>query len=134
MESRFLGLLLPEPTVERAAAAARLPHTTAYRLLKRPDFKAAYREAKRENVAQALARLQAVGGKAVDALVEVMEDGAAPSSARVAAARTALELALRASELEDMTERLAAIEERLASVGEAAAAKNGNGRVGAWSH
>ena len=50
--------------------------------------------------------------KAVDTLLEVMGNGVV-ESAKVSAAKTILELAIRAVEIEDLEERLEALEERM---------------------
>ena len=64
----------------------------------------------RHAVTQATARLQHVAVRAVDTLDTVMDDAKATASSRVSAARTALDLAYRAVELEDVEERVTALE------------------------
>jgi hypothetical protein len=65
---------------------------------------------------RAIARLQEAATGAVDCLCEVQSKGES-ESARVSAARTILEQALRAAELGDVLERLAAIEQTIKSQG-----------------
>lgn len=74
------------------------------------EFRDAYREAKREVVMAAIARLQGAATEAVDALRAVMNDVENPASARVSAARAVLEIAVRAVEMEDLTARVEEIE------------------------
>jgi len=114
----FLACLLTEPTVTAAAAKAGVPERTAYRMLEEPDFRARYRQARRDALARATGRLQQTAGEAVETLREVMGSGDTPAPARVSAARAVLEGAFRASELEDLGERLELLEARLQSAEE----------------
>jgi len=54
--------------------------------------------------------LQHAASDAVRTLVDLMNDGTASDSATVSAARTVLEEARRAAELEDLIERVTALE------------------------
>ena len=102
--------LVTEPTIADAAKKAGISHATLHRWLQIKDFKDAYREAKREAVSAAIARLQRTATEAVDALRDVMNDAESPASARVSAARSILEIAIKAVELEDFERRLEALE------------------------
>jgi len=102
--------LLTHRTVEDAARACNKRTRTLYRWLREPEFKAAYSEARRTAFSQSLARLQQASSAAVSTLLKVMVDGAAPASARVRAAATVLDHTAKATELEDLEERLAAVE------------------------
>jgi hypothetical protein len=55
--------------------------------------------------------LQQASSAAVEGLKEIIEDKRAPSSSRVIAARTVLEIGLKAVEVEDLEARIAAIEQ-----------------------
>ncbi|MBN2359674.1 MAG: hypothetical protein JXR83_09480 [Deltaproteobacteria bacterium] len=109
-EQQLLAALLEQPTIQKAAKVARVPERTCYRWLAAAPFKAAYAEARRQAMQQATARLQHAAGQAVETLEEIMGDSDAPSTARVSAARATLEIAYRAVEIEDLTERIAALE------------------------
>ncbi len=103
--------LLEYPTVAEAARAVEVSETTLYRWMNETEFKEVYRTARREVVRQAVARLQRACRMAVDTLQDVMECGDSPASARVTAARTVLEMAFKAVELEDIDERVTALEQ-----------------------
>ena len=83
---------------------------TAWRWLKDATFQAAYREARRAVVQQAITQVQHATGEAVETLRAVMQDSEAPASAKVSAAKTILETAVKAVELEDLEARIAALE------------------------
>jgi hypothetical protein len=102
--------LLSQRNVEEAARAAGVPPRTLYRWLKEPEFKAAYREARRDGLAQAGARLHQMSAAAVSTLGKIMVDPKAPAASRVRAAHSVLEHAAKAIEIEDLEARLAALE------------------------
>jgi hypothetical protein len=56
-----------------------------------------------------MAQVQQASFAAVKTLKEIMEDLTAPASARVTAARTVLEMGLRATEVDDFGSRLSAL-------------------------
>jgi hypothetical protein len=60
-----------------------------------------------------LAALQGASAKAVKTLRDVMDDKEAPAPAKVSAAKTVLDLALKAREQFEFSERLRLIEEQL---------------------
>jgi hypothetical protein len=110
-----IAALLSASTLVEAAKAAGIGDRTLWRWLQDPHFQTAYRQARRDAVGQAIARLQQVASTAVDTLESVMKSSAARDSARVAAARAVLELGVRAIELEDLEARLTALEQHLAT-------------------
>jgi DNA-binding MurR/RpiR family transcriptional regulator len=103
--------LLSKGSIEEAAKAAGIGVATLWRWLQRPDFKEEYQKARRDAVAQAIGRLQQSCSKAVKTLEVVMDDGDAPASARVAAAKAVLDTALKAIEIDDIQQRLEALEQ-----------------------
>lgn len=72
--------------------------------------------ARREVVSQAVGQLQAACSVAVVALTDISQDVNCPASARVSAARTVLEMALKGVELEDLAVRVEELEQRVAKV------------------
>jgi hypothetical protein len=110
----FVTALLSHASVDDAAEAAGISHSTAWRWIRQPDVLARLREARRDAMNRAIARLQEAASGAVDCLCQVQRDGES-ESARVSAARTILEQALRAVELGDVLERLDAIERTVKS-------------------
>ncbi len=111
-QERAISALLAHSTVESAASAGGVSERSIYRWLRDEQFRAAFDEARRQALQDALRRLQAVAGEAVDALREIIEDKDVRPAERVSAARVALDFAMRGSELLDVQERLAALEVR----------------------
>ena len=83
---------------------------TLHRWLKDATFQAAYREARRQVVQQAIVQIQQATGEAVETLRKVMQAADAPASAKVSAAKTILDTAVKAIELEDLEQRIVALE------------------------
>ena len=106
--------LLTEPTIAAAASKAGVGERSLYRWLDRDDFAAAYREARRKALGQAIARLQQLSSGAVAVLASIAGNAALPTGARVAAASKILDTAIKAVELEDLEARIAALEQQYA--------------------
>jgi molybdenum-dependent DNA-binding transcriptional regulator ModE len=111
-QDELIAALLTAGSIEEAAQHVGLGYRTVHRWLREDgDFQDAYRQARRQVVAQAQAQLQRATGKAVATLVAVMEDAETPAAAKVTAARTILEQAIRAIELDDLEARIQALEQ-----------------------
>ena len=121
-QDHLLHALLTEPGVDEAAKKAGVSSRTAYRYLADEDFQARYAEARRQAVKQAIASLQGAMSEAVQALRGILEDGEASPNAKVAAARTLLDLGLRATETEDLAGRVGALEKEIQKFNAACAA------------
>jgi hypothetical protein len=93
-QEALVAALLTEPTHGAAAAKAGISEATLYRWLRLPDFRAAYRRARRELVEAAVGRIQAATGQAVDTLLAVAKNGAKDGD-RVRAAVALLDHAFR---------------------------------------
>jgi hypothetical protein len=120
--------LLSYPTMKEAAVAVGVCETTLWRWLQNTDFRTAYIQRRRETVSLAIARLQQGTGDAVRVLSEIMLDRGAAISARVGAARTVIEYAIKAVEFEDLAMRVADLERSIQEQKELASPKLSNQR------
>ncbi|HEY6345584.1 MAG TPA: transposase family protein [Bryobacteraceae bacterium] len=109
-QEQFIAALLSHPTVEAAAKAVGIGDTTAWRWRNDPAFAGRYREATREAMRHAAAILQGAAREAVDTLRAILSKGES-EAARVSAARTILEMAFKAADVEDIQQRLDALEQ-----------------------
>jgi len=109
-QDKALGALLTSPSLEHAAKSAGVTTVTLWRYLQDDAFKAAYQAARRIAVNHAVTRLQQACSGAVGVLCNVAGDKTAPAGARVTAARTILESAFKAIEIEDLSQRIDALE------------------------
>lgn len=105
--------LLTAPSIEEAAKTVGVGATTIYRWMKLPQFQEELKEARRQAVSLAIGKLQRSTSAAVKVLQDVAENDEAPASARVSAAKTILEMALKAVELDDIINRLEEIEKAM---------------------
>ena len=109
-QDQLVVALLENPTLEKAAAALGISGVTLWRWMQKPEFQAAYREARRKAFSQALGRLQHASSAAVATLLKVMIDPASPASTRVRAADSVLGHAAKAIEIEDIEARVSELE------------------------
>jgi hypothetical protein len=109
-QEQFIAALLSNSTVEAAAKVVGIGNVTAWKWRKDPAFVKQYREATREAMHQAAALLQGAAREAVETLRAILSK-AESEAARVSAARTILDMALKAADLEDVQQRLDALEQ-----------------------
>ena len=110
---QVIGALLATATVRDAAKVAGCSETTIYRLMQDPAFAENYKQVRQQFVNNALEGIQHLIGIASKTLLEIMEDQDAPTSSRVAACRTVLDMGLRTVETQAFSERIADIERTL---------------------
>lgn len=109
-EAQALAALVSNGTVRKAAAASGIPERTLWRLLERQDFSEKLEQEKERLITTASDNLKAKLNAATTALADVMENEATPPQARIAAAKTILEYALRYVETTDILHRLDQLE------------------------
>ena len=114
-QEEAIAALLSQRNIEEAARAAGVGTRTLIRWLKLPEFRVAYREARRAAFSQSIARLQQASSAAATTLLKIMLDMNAPASTRVRAADSVLDHAKQAIEIEDIEVRVAALEATTAS-------------------
>lgn len=105
-----IAALLTQRSIEDAARASGIGEKTLRRWLQTPTFSTAYRNARRQAVGQATARLQQATSAAVSVLLTIMLDGNAPTSSRIRAAQAVIDTSFRAVELDDIEARVAELE------------------------
>ena len=110
IQERAIVALLSHSTIKSAAKAIGIDDATLWRWLQDKEFHTAYMSFRRESVRQSIARLQQASSEAVSTLRTIMKDKKAPASARVVAAKSIIEYAMKAVELEDLAERVAQLE------------------------
>jgi hypothetical protein len=110
-QEQSITALLVQGSLQAAAEVSGIHEKTLRRWL-RDDaaFQRAYREARRQVVQHAIVQVQQATGEAVETLRKVMQAVDAPASAKVSAAKTILETAVKAVELEDLEARIVALE------------------------
>ena len=105
--------MLQQPNLEKAAASVGISVSTAYRIRKTSEFQAEYLAARREEVSQAIARLQHASGAAASTMVRVMVAPESPASTRLHAADKILVHAQKGVVVEDLGMRMTAMEQEV---------------------
>jgi hypothetical protein len=108
---RVISALLTEPTILLASQKADVGEHTIYRWLNNPDFDKAYKKAKSQIVRHAITQIQQATGEAVQVLREIMNNIETPASSRVSSAKTIIEQAIKAVELEELVKRVEDLEQ-----------------------
>ena len=109
-EEAAISALLTESGIAAAAKKAGIAESTLRRWLQDSDFAERYRSARRQVLEQSTARLKLATVDAVNALQAVVSSQDSPPSTRVSAARTILDMAYRAVEVGELSERLHSLE------------------------
>jgi hypothetical protein len=112
-QQQAIAALIEAPTIREAAGVVGIGEATLFRWLQHADFQNAYRHAKQQIVSQAISRLQKASGEAVETLREIMNDTNKPPSARVSCAKTILDMAAKALEMDNLSTRIEALEKRV---------------------
>jgi len=105
-----LQAVLSHPTLKDAAAAAGVGDATLWRYMNDPEFSRRLREARREAVGHAAARLQGGASEAVAVLRELITKEEAPPAARITAARTVIDYSFRVIEQDELKARIEELE------------------------
>jgi hypothetical protein len=107
--------LLSHRSVDEAARAVGISPNTLLRWMKEPEFEAALQEARRMAFSQAIGRLQDAGGAAVTTVLKIMLDPKTPAGTRLRAAEVVLEQGTKATDMEELEDRVAKLERTAAS-------------------
>jgi hypothetical protein len=113
-QEQAVGALLANPTIVAAAEAVGVSERTIREWLKLPCFAAAFREARRQVVEAAIARVQQLTGKATEALDAALDS--ADAKVKVRAAALVLSHAVKGVDTADMLARLEEMERQLAEL------------------
>ena len=110
-KEKALAALLTHGTKKEAEAASGISDRTLRAYFDDPEFVKRYQQAFSGVVQDATRQAQQMLNPALSTLREIMEDGEIPAAARVNAAKTALDYAIRLTDQNDLAERLTALEE-----------------------
>lgn len=108
-QEQAIACLLTTQTVAEAARACGVGEATMFRWLQQPEFVEQYRQFRRAILSDALSDLQTATREAVDTLRRLLTSGAPAVECRAAIA--VLDIALRASEMQEMEQRLTRLEQ-----------------------
>jgi len=110
-QAAFLPALLAFPTIKEACFSSGISEATAWRWLNSDaKFREQYRIARRQVVEHVIVRIQTDAANAAKVLRDVADNKEASASARVSAAKSIIELAVKAVEIGDVEARLEALD------------------------
>lgn len=109
-KEKALQALLVCRTRREAAQMAGISETTLRTYLQEPEFQSRYRQAFGDLVESAARQAQQAINPALSTLREIMEDGDEQAQARITAARSVLEYAVKLTEQVDVLEQLRELE------------------------
>ncbi len=115
-QNKALQGLLCKPTKREAAAYAGISESTMRSYLSNTEFMSAYREAVTSLLDDATRESQQALSPALSVLREITTDTEAPATARITAARSLLEYALRLTEFTDVMSRMTELEKTVAEL------------------
>lgn len=107
-----IASLLAHPTIPEAATDCGVAYSTLRRWMALPEFNEAYRRARARLLEVATAELRRCCLECVRLLYGIATDQKTPPAVRVSAASKILDSALRASELEDIQDRILELERK----------------------
>jgi AcrR family transcriptional regulator len=101
-----VSALLTSNRVEDVAVMLNTSKRTIYRYLADKEFQALFDAAKARLLDEAIIKLRTESSRAVDVLVEIAQDKYCSPPARVAAARSIVQFAIEAGQIEDLEKKL----------------------------
>lgn len=114
-DNALISALLSCPTIKQASDEVGLSEQSVYSRLRKPDFRAQLQNA-RDNQFQVISsKLEDANFKALDTIIDILDDKETSAGIRVKAARTLLDLSLKNREQIDVISRIENLEEMLKS-------------------
>ena len=114
-DNQLISALLSCPTIKQASDEVGLSEQSVYSRLRKPDFRAQLQNA-RDNQFQVISsKLEDANFKALDTLINILDDSEVSAGIKVKASQTLLDLSLKNREQIDVISRIENLEEMLKS-------------------
>lgn len=114
-DNALISALLSCPTIKQASESVGLSEQSVYSRLRKPDFRAQLQNA-RDNQFQVISsKLEDANFKALDTLINILDDSEVSAGIKVKASQTLLDLSLKNREQIDVISRIENLEEMLKS-------------------
>jgi len=115
-QQQAIAALLTAPTIAEAAAGCGISEKTLWRWSQQSEFAAAYRKAQQRLLESAINALRQAALTFADTLRVVAADVRAPPASRATAARSGLEVLLKAITIQDLEQRVNELERSAAII------------------
>lgn len=114
-DNALISALLTCPTIKQASESVKLSEQAVYSRLRKPSFRAELQTA-RDNQFQVISsKLEDANFRALDTLINILDDKEVSAGIKVRAAQTLLDLSLKNREQIDVISRIENLEEMLKS-------------------
>ena len=114
-DNQLISALLSCPTIKQASESVGLSEQSVYSRLRKPDFRAQLQNA-RDNQFQVISsKLEDANFKALDTIIDILDDKEVSAGVKVRASQTLLDLSLKNREQIDVISRIENLEEMLKS-------------------
>lgn len=114
-DNQLISALLSSATIKQASESVGLSEQSVYSRLRKPDFRAQLQNA-RDNQFQVISsKLEDANFKALDTLINILDDSEVSAGIKVKASQTLLDLSLKNREQIDVISRIENLEEMLKS-------------------
>lgn len=114
-DSALISALLTCPTIKLASESVGLSEQAVYSRLRKPDFREKLQNA-RDNQFQVISsKLEDANFRALDTLINILDDKEVSAGIKVRASQTLLDLSLKNREQIDVISRIQSLEEMLKS-------------------
>lgn len=114
-DSALISALLTCPTIKLASDEVGLSEQSVYSRLRKPDFREKLQNARTTQFQVVSSKLENANFKALDTLINILDDKEVSAGVRVKASQTLLDLSLKNREQIDVISRIENLEEMLKS-------------------
>lgn len=112
-DNQLISALLSSPTIKSASDMVGLSEQAVYSRLRKPDFRAKLQNARDTQFQVISSKLEDANFRALDTLLQILDDREVSAGIRVRAAQTLLDLSLKNREQADILARIQTLEEML---------------------
>lgn len=112
-DNQLISALLSSPTIKSASDVVGLSEQAVYSRLRKPDFRAKLQNARDTQFQVISSKLEDANFRALDTLLQILDDREVSAGIKVRAAQTLLDLSLKNREQADIIARIQTLEEML---------------------
>lgn len=112
-DNQLISALLSSPTIKSASDMVGLSEQAVYSRLRKPDFRAKLQNARDTQFQVISSKLEDANFRALDTLLQILDDREVSAGIKVRAAQTLLDLSLKNREQADILARIQTLEEML---------------------
>lgn len=114
-DNALISALLTCPTIKQASESVGLSEQSVYSRLRKPDFRTKLQSARNDQFQVISSKLEDANFKALDTLINILDDSEVSAGIKVKASQTLLDLSLKNREQIDVISRIENLEEMLKS-------------------